>query len=118
MSRKLKINSRTKDQKFKVVEYTVTNGKDSYRCLAEIAKQAASQDLRIDTIHLAGALNWCNIRTKSGRPFTVGTRGIYNTIRSAYYFFDAIGTATSKQYAEWIAEAYVRPNGEYAYRNN
>lgn len=118
MSRKLKINSRTKDAKFKTVEYVVTDVKATYRCLGEIAEQAAKQDFRVDTISLADSLNRHNIRTKSGRLFVVGSRGIYNTIRSAYHFFDAIGTATSKQYAEWIAEAYVRPNGEYAYRNN
>ena len=63
---------------------------------------------------LASALNQHNHRTSYGSQFVVDARGIYKVVSAAYKWFYDAGMVAE---AEMIAEAFVKPDGMYAYEH-
>lgn len=90
------------------------NRDEKHELIHLIAKAVRlSKDNKLSALDLTNLLNEHDIRTDSGKVYKRRGRGIYSLIKAAYnaYYYD-----NDQDGADVIADAYVKPNGDYAYK--
>ena len=89
---------------------SLANNKRLY--IWELAKFLSTNDMTMSGEELAAHLNRNNFLTDYGTEYA-GTRGTYTLINAVYkWVHDILGLP---QEAEHVANAFVKPDGTYAY---
>lgn len=82
-----------------------------FECVEWVAEDFKKRESFMSAPSLAGLLNNLGYRTNYGTEYE-GGRGIYNLISGTYHRLDGAGKADR---ARMVAEAFRKPNFEYAY---
>ncbi len=98
-------------RKWKAKPKHIVSSIEKYTKIGSIAQFLLDNQMKMTGRTLADLFNTNEIWTSYGSEY-VGGRGTYRLIRNAYHFYDDQG---DERMAKIIAEAFIMPNGYYAW---